>query len=491
MIDRRHYRWTELWLLLLPSLFLLIGLLALEIVHTQPVSINQKTLPPLDVFTPAFGLIAALLGTHILLNIIAPDADQTLLPIAGMLSSIGVLEATRLGPDEGQPSLGSKQLVFVLIGLALCVLTVWLTQQRLRWLSEYKYIWASVGIVLVGITIAHAHSFSASAPGRDVLTIGSGGFSLQPSELLKICLVIFFAAYLSENSQVLANGGLHLGPVTFPPLKQLGPLLAMLVVALLIFVFVHELGLAILIFGVFLAMVYAATNRLSYVASGLLAFGAFAYIYYQLIQGYARLRVDLVAVAFQPQYATNQGYQIVQGLIAFGSGGIFGVGLGLGRPAFVPAATTDYIAASFAEEFGFAGLLAMIGLFMVLLYRGMAIANRARDGFSQLMAIGLTSIFALQTLVILAGNLKILPLTGVPLPFVAYGGSSLVANFIIIGLLLRLSQSSLDERRKRRETRDEIRQFTPPEYVNGAQPAKWPTADAQQPKGTRAPAGRP
>ncbi len=167
------------------------------------------------------------------------------------------------------------------------------------------------------------------------------------------------------------------------------------------------------------------------------------------------MRVDIVAHAFDNiNIATNQGFQIVQGLIAFGTGGLFGVGLGLGDPTFVPASTTDYIAASFAEEFGFAGLLALIGLFMLLVYRGMMIAARSSETFNQLMAIGLTSIFALQTLVILAGNLKLLPLTGVPLPFVAYGGSSLVANFIIIGLLLRLSQSD-NLRRQREELKQE------------------------------------
>ncbi len=453
MIKRTRYRWTELWLLLMPALFLLIGLVALAVVKTQPVTIDQKSLPWQDALTPVLGLIGALVGAHIVLNIIAPDADQTLLPIAGLLSSIGVLEATRLGPDLGQQSLGAKQLVYVIIGLVLCVATVWATQQ-LRWLQRYPYIWAAVGIALVGVTLAHAHSLSTDAPGRDVLTIGSGALSFQPSELLKICLVVFFASYLTDNREVLALGGTRLGPIVFPPVRQLGPLLVMLGLALLIFVGVHELGLAILIFGLFLAMLYTSTNRLSYVVSGLIAFAGFSYIFYQVFS-YARVRVDIVAHAFDNiNIATNQGFQIVQGLIAFGTGGLFGVGLGLGDPTFVPASTTDYIAASFAEEFGFAGLLALIGLFMLLVYRGMMIAARSSETFNQLMAIGLTSIFALQTLVILAGNLKLLPLTGVPLPFVAYGGSSLVANFIIIGLLLRLSQSD-NLRRQREELKQE------------------------------------
>jgi cell division protein FtsW (lipid II flippase) len=188
-----------------------------------------------------------------------------------------------------------------------------------------------------------------------------------------------------------------------------------------------------------LSMTYAATSRKVYVFGGLALFTVGAVIAFSVFS-YARVRLNIVSNAFDPNVATNSGYQIVQGLIAFGSGGVFGSGLGLGHPTFIPASNTDYIAAAFGEEFGFAGLLALLGLFMLLVFRGMFVALRSRDSFNQLMAVGLTSVFALQTLVILAGNLKLMPLTGVPLPFVAYGGSSVVANFIIIGFLLRLSE---------------------------------------------------
>jgi cell division protein FtsW (lipid II flippase) len=453
MFDRRRYRWTELWLLLLPALFMLIGLLTLLTVQSSTgnqcgtgvlsatnAGITNSNLPPIDAFTPAFGLIAALAGAHLLLNIIAPEADQTLLPIAGMLSSIGVLMSLRLGPclGQGQETLGIKQLVWVIIGLVLCMATVKATQ-NLRWIRNFKYTWAAVGIALVAVTLVRARSFSTDAPSRDVLTIGPGGLSFQPSEILKICLVIFFAGYLSENREMLASAFYRLGPLKLPPLKHLGPLLAMLGVALLIFVGVRELGLAILIFGLFLSMLYVASNRPSYVVGAVLLFAVGAYIAYHLFS-YARARVAIVGTAFDPDVALNQGYQLVQGLIAFGSGGVFGTGLGLGKPFFVPASNTDFIAASFGEEFGFAGVLGLIGLFMLLVYRGLHVALTARDSFNQLMAVGLTAVFALQTLVILAGNLKLMPLTGVPLPFVAYGGSSVIANFIIIGILIRLSQ---------------------------------------------------
>jgi cell division protein FtsW (lipid II flippase) len=434
--DRRHYRWRELWLLLLPAIFMLAGFFELIVVHSGNTIITQKNLPPLDVFTPALGLIAALAAAHLLLNLIAPDVDQTLLPIAGTLSSIGVLMALRLGPDLNQVNLGIKQLLFVIIGLGVCVVTVWATRD-LRWLRNFKYTWAAIGLALVGLALVHAHGFNPNAPSRDVLTVGPGFFAFQPSEILKICLVIFFAGYLSENREMLANASYRIGFLKLPPLKHLGPLVAMLAIALVIFVVLRELGLAILIFGLFLAMLYVASNRGLYVVVSVLVFALGAFVAYHIFS-YARTRVDLVGNAFDDPLGA--GYQIVQGLIAFAHGGIFGTGLGLGKPWVVPASNTDFIASSFGEEFGFAGVLALIGLFMLLVYRGLHVAIRARDPFNQLMAVGLTAVFAVQTLVILAGNLKLMPLTGVPLPFVAYGGSSIIANFIIIGLLLRLSQ---------------------------------------------------
>src|SRR5260221_9296 len=359
-------------------------------------------------------------------------------PYPGRRSSVGVIMSLRLGPDLNQPALGTKQLVWVIIGLVFCIATVKATQD-LRWIRNFKYTWAAVGIALVGVTLVRAHSFSTNAPSRDVLSIGPGGLSFQPSEILKICLVVFFAGYLSENREMLASASYRLGPLRLPPVKHLGPLIAMLGIALLIFVGVRELGLAILIFGLFLSMLYVASNRPMYVVVSILIFALGAFVLYQIFP-YARARVAIVGNAFDPNVALDQGYQIVQGLIAFGTAGVFGSGLGLGKPYVVPASNTGYIAASFGEEFGFAGVLAVFGLFMLLVYRGMHIAVNARDSFNQLMAVGLTAVFALQTLVILAGNLKIMPLTGVPLPFIAYGGSSVVANFIIIGLMIRLSQ---------------------------------------------------
>ncbi len=442
MFYGRRYRWTEMGLLLFPAIFLVLALLELELTHNALTPLTQNTLPPIDTFTPAIGLIIALAVTHVLLNLFAPDSDQTLLPIAGTLASIGVIMALRIGADPhfDVPSLGTKQLAWVIVGLGFCVLTVFFTRD-LGWVRNHPYLWAAVGLALVGVTLVNAlRHFNTNAPSRDVLSIGPGGFSFQPSELVKICLVVFFAGYLSENREMLTSGSIQVGAIKLPPLKQLGPLLFMLGLALIIAVGIRELGLALLIFGLVLTMTYAATSRKTYVVGGLALFTVGAVIAFSVFS-YARIRLNIVSNAFDPAVEPTDGYQIVQGLIAFASGGVFGSGLGLGHPTLVPASNTDYIAAAFGEEFGFAGLLALMGLFMLLVFRGLLVATRARDPFNQLMAVGLTSVFALQTLVILAGNLKLMPLTGVPLPFVAYGGSSVIANFIIIGFLLRLSEN--------------------------------------------------
>jgi cell division protein FtsW (lipid II flippase) len=260
---------------------------------------------------------------------------------------------------------------------------------------------------------------------------------------LKLCLVIFYAGYLAENREILAAATpLKIGgrtfPINVPPIKHLGPMIVMLMVSLLMFVVLRELGVALLIFGIFVSMIYLASGRMMYVGYSMGGFAVGALIAYNLFS-YVRDRVAIVSTAFDPGVANDKGYQIVQGLIAMGNGGILGQGFGLGHPTFVPAVQTDFVAAAIGEEFGMAGLFAILGIFMLLIYRSFRIAIRARNTFEQLLAGGIGSIFAIQTLVILAGNLKLMPLTGIPLPFITYGGSSVLINFIMVGLLLRLS----------------------------------------------------
>jgi len=445
-----RYRWRELGLLFIPFMILLLEaiqlLLVKQLKNDPAASFTFRNVVTTQDLIPMLGLIAVLLGTNIVLSFLFRRADQVLLPIVGLLSGIGVLMATRLGPSVGDLNLGSRQLLWVLLGLLVCIITLF-GLRNMNWLSRYKYTWAVLGIILVGITLAHALRVNLDSPTHDQLNFGP--FNLQPSELLKIFIVIFFAAYLSENRDILAGASLR--RLRLPPLRQLGPILTMLGIALLLFLVVRELGLALLIYGLFLCMIYLGSGRLSYVIGGLMLFALLGFIGYGLF-GYVRQRFAILVInvvtpgAFDETLYQTSAFQIVQGLIALSSGGIIGAGLGLGHPGFVPVVQSDLILTALGEELGLAGLFAIFGIYLLLIYRGFRIAIEARDTFSQMLAAGLTSIFAIQTVIIVAGNMKFFPLTGIPLPFLSYGGSSILANYIIVGILLRISHNTAMER---------------------------------------------
>ena len=455
----KRYRWQELGLFIIPFMILLLEMIQLLLARSlrtgvvQTSSLTVKNLPTIEGLIPVLGLIAVLLGINLLLSFTFPKADQVLLPLVGLLSGIGVLMATRLGPNLRpfpDPALGSRQLLWVILGLVAFLVTLF-GLRNMNWLRRYKYTWALLGIILVGITLAHSLRANLDSPTHDQLNIGP--LNLQPSELLKIFLVIFFAAYLSENIDIVSGGNLRLGPLRLPPFRQLGPLALMLGLALLLFLGIRELGLALLIYGIFLVMIYLGSGKISYVIGSLLIFFVLGFIGYALFS-YVRSRFAVVGIDVTTWTAksedlyqkTGGGFQIVQGLIALANGGIIGTGIGLGHPTFVPVVQSDMIFTALGEELGLAGLFAIIGIYLLIIYRGYRIAIQARDSFNQLLAAGLTSIFAIQTLIIAAGNMKFLPLTGIPLPFLSYGGSSILANYIIIGILLRISHNTAMER---------------------------------------------
>ena len=455
----KRYRWQELGLFIIPFMILLLEMIQLLLARSlrtgvvQTSSLTVKNLPTIEGLIPVLGLIAVLLGINLLLSFTFPKADQVLLPLVGLLSGIGVLMATRLGPNLlpfPDPALGSRQLLWVILGLVAFLVTLF-GLRNMNWLRRYKYTWALLGIILVGITLAHSLRANLDSPTHDQLNIGP--LNLQPSELLKIFLVIFFAAYLSENIDIVSGGNLRLGPLRLPPFRQLGPIALMLGLALLLFLGIRELGLALLIYGIFLVMIYLGSGKISYVIGSLLIFFVLGFIGYALFS-YVRSRFAVVGIDVTTWTAqsedlyqkTGGGFQIVQGLIALANGGIIGTGIGLGHPTFVPVVQSDMIFTALGEELGLAGLFAIIGIYLLIIYRGYRIAVQARDSFNQLLAAGLTSIFAIQTLIIAAGNMKLLPLTGIPLPFLSYGGSSILANYIIIGILLRISHNTAMER---------------------------------------------
>ena len=455
----KRYRWQELGLFIIPFMILLLEMIQLLLARSlrtgvvQTSSLTVKNLPTIEGLIPVLGLIAVLLGINLLLSFTFPKADQVLLPLVGLLSGIGVLMATRLGPNLlpfPDPALGSRQLLWVILGLVAFLVTLF-GLRNMNWLRRYKYTWALLGIILVGITLAHSLRANLDSPTHDQLNIGP--LNLQPSELLKIFLVIFFAAYLSENIDIVSGGNLRLGPLRLPPFRQLGPLALMLGLALLLLLGIRELGLALLIYGIFLVMIYLGSGKISYVIGSLLIFFVLGFIGYALFS-YVRSRFAVVGIDVTNWTAksedlyqkTGGGFQIVQGLIALANGGIIGTGIGLGHPTFVPVVQSDMIFTALGEELGLAGLFAIIGIYLLIIYRGYRIAIQARDSFNQLLAAGLTSIFAIQSLIIAAGNMKFLPLTGIPLPFLSYGGSSILANYIIIGILLRISHNTAMER---------------------------------------------
>ncbi len=417
----KRYRWQELGLFIIPFMILLLEMIQLLLARSlrtgvvQTSSLTVKNLPTIEGLIPVLGLIAVLLGINLLLSFTFPKADQVLLPLVGLLSGIGVLMATRLGPNLRpfpDPALGSRQLLWVILGLVAFLVTLF-GLRNMNWLRRYKYTWALLGIILVGITLAHSLRANLDSPTHDQLNIGP--LNLQPSELLKIFLVIFFAAYLSENIDIVSGGNLRLGPLRLPPFRQLGPIALMLGLALLLFLGIRELGLALLIYGIFLVMIYLGSGKISYVIGSLLIFFVLGFIGYALFS-YVRSRFAVVGIDVTTWTAksedlyqkTGGGFQIVQGLIALANGGIIGTGIGLGHPTFVPVVQSDMIFTALGEELGLAGLFAIIGIYLLIIYRGYRIAIQARDTFNQLLAAGLTSIFAIQTLIIAAGNMKFL-----------------------------------------------------------------------------------
>jgi cell division protein FtsW (lipid II flippase) len=458
----RSYRWQEIFLLILPIALMLLAMTQLLLIKLAPATTNDiRNLNILQGLAPIIGLIVALVVAHVVLNVFFRKADQMILPLVGLLSGLGVLMATRVGPTlppagkliRADPNLGNKQLIWVILGLAICMGVVF-GLRNIQKLSRFKYTVAFLGIVLFCLTIVSTAAvlLKNQAPTRDQLTIGPVSF--QPSELLKVCIVIFFAAYLSENRDILTEGNWYLGKLKLPPLRQLGPLVLMLGIGLVMFLFVRDLGLALLIYGTFLTMIYFGTGKLSFVLPSLIIAVVLGFVGYSLFP-YVQDRFGAVgfdAVNWQNWsdrddfLARNAYAQVVQGLIALSSGGIIGAGFGLGHPGFVPVVESDMVLTAFGEELGLVGLFAILGLYLLLVYRGFRIAIEATDTFSQLLAAGLTSIFAIQTLIISAGNLKLMPLTGIPLPFLSYGGSSIIGNFIIIGILLRISYNTRIER---------------------------------------------
>ena len=369
-----------------------------------------------------------------------------LLPAVGLLGGIGLLLMERLPQDLGGSAFGDAlglagvQLVWLLIAIAVLT-TLAIVVRSDTWLRRYKYTWAAAGIGLLLLTFV----FGEESNGA-LLTLRLGPVSGQPTELLKVILVVFLAGYLSEFRPLLVEESTRLGPLRLPPVPYLLPMIVMWAIAFGIVVIQRDLGAALLFFAVFLALVYVATARTSYVVLGLILLVIGAIAAYNLFD-HVRVRVDIWRDPFADP--SGAGYQVVQALIAFARGGLLGTGLGAGLPTVggrlpIPAVHTDFPLAALGEELGLMGVMAILGIYLVIIERGLRIAAAAADDFRALLATGLALVVGVQAFIIAAGNLKLIPLTGITLPFISYGGSSLLANAVVVGLLLALSDRGVE-----------------------------------------------
>lgn len=430
--------WRERALLALAAGFVVVGTVALLLCPSLPTVCNTAIGPrPLLLALAAWALCFA--TAHRTLSRLRPRRDPFLLPVAALLSGWGLLLIGRLAPN-----FLPRQTTWLLLS-TVAMLAVAGAGEDLRWLRRYRYTWLSAGLLLLAATLLLGVNPSGQGPR---LWLGIGGTYLQPSEPLKLLMVVFLASYLAERRELLVTEEAPPGRPRLFRLAYVGPLLMMFGLALLLLAWQQDLGTAMVFSLIFLGMLYLATGRRSYVASGLVLFGLAGLVGY-LSSTRIAARVDGWLNPWPG--AADRTFQIVQSLLAFGAGGIFGQGLGQGRPTYIPAVHTDFVLAAVAEEFGLVGTLAVILLYFLFLARGLRIAARAPRPFEQFLAAGLTISVGVQAWVIMAGNAKLAPIAGVPLPFLSYGGSSLLVSFLTVGLLLRISdvgsEPAVDPRR--------------------------------------------
>jgi cell division protein FtsW (lipid II flippase) len=398
---------------------------------------------PTDIFGYSAGLIALSVGVHAVLRWRAPYADPVILPTVVALNGIGLAMIYRIDHAyelrERAAGFAERQLVWTALGVIMAAAVLIVLRDH-RTLRRYTYTAMIIGLVLLVLPLV---------PGLGVEINGSRiwirvlGGSFQPAEMAKIAFAVFFAGYLVTTRDTLALAGPKLLGLQLPRPRDLGPILLTWLASLAVLVFQRDLGTSLLFFGLFVGMLYLATERISWVVIGLglfvggaaLAARAFAHVA-------ARFDVWLHALSDEYFNANPGSGQLVRGLYGMASGGLFGTGWGEGRPDLVPYAESDFIVASVGEELGLTGLIAVLVLYLVLAQRGLRTAIGVRDGFGKLFAGGMAFVIAFQCFVVVGGVTRLIPLTGLTMPFLAYGGSSLLANWMIAALLLRISDSA-------------------------------------------------
>ena len=421
-------------------LFFAVGINAFELAQIQLSTIEILTL---DLFTYWVPLVVAAFALHLILRFKASEADSLILPSAVVLNGLGIAEIYRLDlatlAAGGSEVFGVKQVIWTVVAIAAASAVVLFVPNHL-FLRRYIYISMVIGLVLlispmlpiIGKTINGAHLWLAIGP-----------LTFQPGELAKIALTIFFAGYLVTRRDSLAVVGRRFLGVQLPRARELGPILAIWAVSLLVLIGERDLGTSLLYFGLFLVMIYVATGRAIYVVVGLGLFLTSALVASRIMD-YVSGRFDAWLNPFDASHydAIGGSYQLVQGLFGMAHGSVLGTGLGGGVPQLVPLAESDFIIASLGEELGLAGIFAILAIYLLIVARGVRIAFNHSDDFSKLLAVGLSFVIALQTFIVIGGVTRVVPLTGLTTPLLAAGGSSLLANWIIIGLLLRISDTA-------------------------------------------------
>ena len=384
----------------------------------------------------------ASLVLHVILRFKARDADSLILPLAVLLNGLGVAMIYRLDLAklaEGATDLFAfKQVIWTVIAIAAAAAVILYVPNHL-FLRKYVYVSGAIGLVLLILPVV---PFIGRRINGASLWIGIGNFTFQPGELAKIALTIFFAGYLVQRKDSLSVTGRKILGVQLPRARELGPILVFWVASILVLVLEKDLGTSLLFFGLFLVMIYTATGRAIYVAVGLGMFVVSGLLVAQM-GGYVQGRIDSWLNPFDSTHydAVGGSYQLVQGLFGLAHGGLTGTGLGGGIPQLVPLAESDFIITSIGEELGLIGLFAVFAVYILFVARGIRIAVNHTDDFSRLLSVGLSFVIALQCFIVIGGVTRVVPLTGLTTPLLAAGGSSLLANWIIIGLLLRISDS--------------------------------------------------
>jgi cell division protein FtsW (lipid II flippase) len=395
---------------------------------------ESPELPPAAIVT-GLALAVTAIVAHLTVRFAAPEADPTLLPLAFLLNGLGLVFVRRVDLATGS-DLAATQTVWTAVAVGLLCGTL-LFVRRIRELARLQYTFGLLTIVLLVLPLVPG--LTAGVINGAQLWIDLFGMRFQPGELAKLTMVIFLAAYLERNRALLSVATQRFGPVLLPAARHLAPVLLAVLIALVLMAGLRDLGSALLFFGTFVSLLYVATGRIAYPVVGAAFFAVGAYVVYSLF-GHVRVRIHIWLDPWED--VSDTGFQLAQSLFALGTGGLTGTGLGEGRPQDVPFSATDAIFVVIGEELGLLGATAVLLLFLVLVVRGFRISQTARDEFSTLLATGLTTLLAFQTFVIIGGLTRLVPLTGITLPFVSYGGSSLLSNYLIIALLLRVSDES-------------------------------------------------